>query len=118
MSDSQQNVVVLSENSHVKITIARAIMAAAVLMSMAASGGVAWYAVNAKTDSHIANPYVHLDPKFTSEHGFPVGKWDLAGRDDAATASFKALQDQADYMKRRMDVLEAEVASHKPRWHP
>ena len=118
MSDGQQNVVVLSEGSHIKITIARAIVAAGFLVSLACSGGIAWYALNSKVDTHAANPYVHLDPKFTSEHGFPVGKWDLAGRDDAAVASFKALQAQVDSLKSAQATLEAEVSNRKPRWHP
>jgi hypothetical protein len=108
----------ITEGSHIKLTVARAILVAGVLISLAGSGAVAWYSNHAQLESHVSNNYVHLDPRFAYEHGLPVGKWDLAGRDDAATASFKALQDQADYLKRRVDVLEAEVSNRKPRWHP
>jgi hypothetical protein len=110
--------IVLTESTKIRLTIAQAIMVIGVLVSVISAGAIAWYAEKTAREAHEANIYVHLDPKFTTEHGTPVGKWDLAPGDAATATALKALQDQADYSKRRVDAIEAEVQNRKPRWRP
>jgi hypothetical protein len=110
--------VTLTEKTGIRVTIAQAITIVGVLATVVSSGAIAWYAERTAREAHEKNIYVHFDPQFTSQHGLPVGKWDLAGRDDAAAASAKALQDQVDFMKRRVDALEAEPDHRRWRAHP
>ena len=118
MSDGQTNNLVISERSTIQLTVARAILAAAVLIPLVGSSAVAWYALNHKTDDHIADDRRHLDKSFEREHGAPVGKWDLSARDEQAKRAFEALQAQVDAIKLRQDSLSAEVDNRKPRWRP
>lgn len=106
---------VITEKTTIGLTIAQALMAVGVLASVVSAGAIAWYAEKSSREAHEANIYVHLAPTFTQEHGLPVGKWDLAGRDEAATRAFKALQDQADASTKRLDHLEATIEARKPR---
>jgi len=110
--------IVLTESTKIRLTIPQAIMVVGVLASIVASGAIAWYSEKSQREEHEKNIYVHLDPKFTSEHGFPVGKWDLTNRDDAAAAAFKAFREETDAIKARQDRFDAQLSGRKPRWHP
>ena len=117
MGDTEHTVT-LTEKTRIHLSIAQAIMVVGVLGSVVSAGAIAWYSEKTARAAHEANIYVHLSPTFTTDHGLPVGKWDLAPRDEATAAALKALQDQADFSKRRMDVLESQVENRKPRWRP
>lgn len=110
--------IVLNERSSVKLTISQAIVVVGALMSIAASSGVAWYALKEKINAHAENVNVHLDANFIREHGVPVGKWDLAPRDEATAKALEGLQRQAEYAVKRADEVAAQFSNSKPRWRP
>jgi hypothetical protein len=108
----------ITEKSHVRLSLPTAITVVGALMTMAASSAMAWYALKEKLNAHAENVNVHLDANFIREHGVPVGKWDLAPRDEATAKALEGLQRQADYAVKKADEVAAQLSNTKPRWRP
>jgi hypothetical protein len=108
----------ITEKSLVKLSLPTAIVVVGALISMTASGVLAWASLRSDVKEHVGNVDVHLDPKFIREHGVPVGKWDLAPRDEATARALEGLQRQADYAVKKAEGVEAAWNSSRPKWHP
>lgn len=106
------------DGTFVRLSVARIILAASVLASIAGSGAIAWYALNSKVDSHAENRDVHLERDFVREHGIPVGKWDLAARDEQAARAFAALGDRVELLEKAAAEAKQAAQDRKPRWRP
>lgn len=106
------------DGTHIRLSAARAIVIAGVLVSVAGSGAIAWYALNAKVDHHSENRDVHLERDFVREHGIPVGKWDLAARDEQAERAFTALGARVELLEKAAADAKQAAQDRKPRWRP
>lgn len=118
MSERPTSEMTITERSHVRLSLPTAITVAGALMAMAASSGVAWYALKEKINAHEGDIHRHLDADFDRTHGLPVGKWDLAAHDEATAKALEGLQRQAEYATKRADEVAAELNNRKPRWRP